>query len=131
MPSGKAMKDGRKKKGPRAYSASPISKRKSIALVPKAMIDTKKRPASSGTDASEDRVKRRTLPCWFEGPLNDGKLFNEFAPKNGDMLDVIPLSDGGVTAVMTCEVVHADRLDDQGVLAILKFKGSRDERMVE
>ena len=91
----------------------------------------KKRPASPATDPSEERLQRRALPCWFEGPLNDADTYKQFAPRSGDLLDVIPLSEGDETAVMTVEVIHADRVDEMGLLAILKFLSSDDEKMAK
>ena len=91
----------------------------------------KKRPASSATDSSTERVKRRALPCWFEGPLNDADLFKQYTPRTGDLLDVIPLSSGDETAIMQCEVIHADRPDELGLLAILKYLDSPDPKMAK
>jgi len=91
----------------------------------------KKRPTSSATDDSEDRFKRRALPCWFEGPVNEADIFKQFTPRSGDLLEVVPLSGGDETAVTMCEVIHADCVDDMGLLAILKFLSSDDEKMTK
>ena len=106
MPAGKVMKDGRRKKGPRRYFASSISKGK----VPKATKDLRERPASSGSCASEELVRQRTSPCWIDGPLTDRNFFCEYAPKNGDMVEVIPRHDGVDAAALSCEVVHAEKV---------------------
>ena len=92
----------------------------------------KKRPSkSSSTDPSSAARARRSLPCWFDGPLNDSDDFAKFTPKRGDILQVIPLLEGDEAPAMTVEVIHADRLDELGVLAILKFLHSDDKRVAE
>jgi len=97
-----------------------------------AVVPPKKRPSvSSSTEKSSVAKERRALPCWFDGPLNDSEDFVKFAPKRGDILQVIPLCDGEESPPMTVEVIHADRLDELGVLAILKFIDSDDTKVAE
>jgi len=91
----------------------------------------KKKPSvSSSTERSGVAEKRRALPCWFDGPLNDHDAFTAYAPRKGDILQVIPLCDGVEGDVsMTVEVVKADKLDELGVLAVLKFIDADDPKL--
>jgi len=65
--------------------------------------------------------RRRALPIWIDGPVNDDDIFEKYAPRSGDILELIPLCDNNETAQMIAEVVYADRTDKDSVLAILKF----------
>jgi len=113
---------------PAVVKKKPSSARESKVAAP---MKAKRGKNSSPTDDSSDQLKRRALPCWFEGPINDAELFKKFTPRTGDLLEVIPLSDGDETSVMQCEVIHADRPDVSGVLAILKYLHSSDEKMAK
>jgi len=64
---------------------------------------------------------------WVVGPMTDRRLFNDYAPKSGDVLEVVPRYDGLDAAVMSCEVEHVEGSDNQGVLGILKFLGCDDK----
>jgi len=63
--------------------------------------------------------------------MNDSKEFEKFAPKRGDILQVMHMCDGESVGPMMVEVVYADKMDDKGVLAILKFLDASDSRLAE
>ena len=90
-----------------------------------------KRPASMPTDRIVKIAKHRPPLSWFEGPSSNHKLFLHYAPRVGDVVQLIPLAGGRETAVITCVVVNAKGVDMDGVLVILKFLCSEDEKLSE
>jgi hypothetical protein len=98
-------------------------------------------PKAKANELESNSNKRRRLLCsltelgitecsplgWVDGPLTDRRLFSDYAPNSGDVLEVVPRYDGLDAAVMSCEVVHVEGCDNQGVLAILKFLGCDDK----
>jgi hypothetical protein len=98
-------------------------------------------PKAKANELESNSNKRRRLLCsltelgitecsplgWVDGPLTDRRLFSDYAPNSGDVLEVVPRYDGLDAAVMSCEVVQAEGCDNQGVLAKLKFLGCDDK----
>lgn len=78
-------------------------------------------------EPSNKRRRQWYPPNWVVGPMTDRRLFDDYAPKSGDVLEVVPRYDGLDAAVMSCEVEHVEGCDNLGVLASLKFLGCDDK----
>jgi len=92
----------------------------------------KQQPRAMKAKVAAKVTEVKAPPVWFEGPLNDEECFAQYVPKKSDVVEIIPLlTDPELKAIMMVEVSYADKVDEEGMLCILRFLSADNEEVRE